>query len=457
MKNLFLFFQLFIGLTLFGQNQNSLFAKYGNGSYKTYKTETSYNYNNQKHVKFIEVSKPWPVSLEMSSTNDFEGNTMISKVIISRQGVIKENFLPDLPENPVYFAFKDFRISVIDDKIYYYEWNNDNATIIYLLTKSSVASYDAEVEKVNQYIRNSFKNQQGAKGKIAEVKKENDQRLAEENSLKGKTIKSIEIVMVDVPKELGNKSTVKFGVKASDTNGKVYSTTNLGGHTLWDDFKITTSDGTHVDDAIEIHEDASKITNDELKFTVASKYTPGVTSQKIIPINYAFSTFLINHNGKSIHEIAQQSMVPGAVTNAGSGRSLELKIQKTTTKNTNMPIFKVEIIDVVSGKTINRYKFSQNTVINLYANGGEASRGTDRKKTGSRGAEKAGDGTNGGNGGNITVSKSSDANIALNIFNKGAKGGRGGEGISISYNGNPGRDGADGKITNKTFSENLNW
>ena len=191
MKKIILLIHVFFCLSVIGQNQNSLFSKFGNGSYKTFKTETSFDYNNTKKVKFVEVSKPWPVSLEMGTSNDFEGNTMISKIVISRQGVIKENFTPDLAENPVYFAFKDFRISVIDDKIYYYEWNNNNATIIYLLTKSSVSSYDSEVEKVNEYIRNSFKNQQGAKGKIAEVKKANEQKIAEENSLKDNYSKTI--------------------------------------------------------------------------------------------------------------------------------------------------------------------------------------------------------------------------------------------------------------------------
>ena len=103
----------------------------------------------------------------MGTSKDFDGNLQVASVIVSRQGVIKENFVADIPENPVYFAYKDFRLSVIDNKIYYYEWNNNNATIIYLLTKGGVDSYDVEIEKVNNHIRNSFKNQQGAKGKIA--------------------------------------------------------------------------------------------------------------------------------------------------------------------------------------------------------------------------------------------------------------------------------------------------
>ena len=461
MKNLFIktLFLLLLSIGSNAQNQNKLFADFGNGSYKTYKTETNYNIDNVKSVKFIEVSKPWPVTIEVGNTKDFDGNTQLESVTISRQSVIKEKFVADIPENPVYFSFKDYRISVIDDKIYYYEWVNNNATIVYLLTKSGISSYDNEVEKVNNHIRDSFKNQASAKGKIAEVRTENAKKEAELNSLKGKTVKSLEIVMVDAPTEIGMKSTAKFGIKATTPDGKVYSTSNIGGKTSFDDFKVTTTDGTYVDDGIEIHEDASKITNDELKFTVASKYTPAVTATKILPLNYAFKTYTLNHNGKSVNELAQQAMIGGTVKNAGRGKSLELKIQKTTTKNSNLPIYKVEVIDVLSGKTINRFKFSQNTVINVYANGGEASNGPNTK-TSMKGAtlKKAGDGTNGGNGGDITITKATDANqILLNVFNKGARGGKAGEGNSIYYNGNPGQSGTDGQIINKTLNGALNW
>lgn len=449
---------LFLCSVAFGQNQNKLFTDFGNGSYTTYKTETSFNYDNVKKIKFIPVTKPWPVSLEMGSSKDFDGNLQVASVIVSRQGVIKEKFVADIPENPVYFAYKDFRLSVIDDKIYYYEWNNNNATIIYLLTKSGVDSYDSEIEKVNNHIRNSFKNQQGAKGKIAEVKEANAKKEAIENSLKGKTVKNIEIVMVDVPKELGVKSTVKFGVKATTADGKTYSTPNLGGKTLWEDFTITTTDGTYVDDAIEIHEDASKITNDELKFTVAVKYAPSVSSQKTIPLNYAFTTYTIDKTGRSSNTLASLAMIGGTVKSSEAGKSLDLKIQKGSTKKTNLPIYKIEVTDVATGKIIYRLKLSKNTLLHVYAKGGPTDNGMDQKTLSFGKAKKAGDGTSGGDGGTITVSKSADAmDINLNIYNNGAKGGRGGIGVSISYNGTPGRDGRDGAIINKPFTGNLSW
>lgn len=446
------------GCIFYAQNQNKLFADFGNGSYTTYKTETSYDYNNVKKIKFLPVSKPWPVTIELGTSKDFEGNSQLSAVIVSRQGVIKEKFIADIPENPVYFAYKDFRLSVIGDKIYYYEWNNNNATIIYLLTKSSVDSYDSEIEKVNNYIRNSFKNQKDSKEKIAEVNLANVQKEAAENSLKGKTIKSLEIVMIDIPKELGVKSPVKFGVKATTNDGKIYSTTNLGGKTLWDDFKITTTDGIHVEDAIEIHEDASKIMNDELKFSVSSKYTSGVSAEKIIPLNYAFSSYTIDKNGRSSYEMAKLAIIGGTVKTSESGKSLELKIQKATTKKTNLPIYKIEVTEVASGKVVQRIKIAQNTILNVYANGGFADNGKDEKTLTFGKAVKAGDGSNGGDGGNITVLKSADASaINLNIYNKGAKGGRAGVGVSITYNGTSGRDGKDGATINKQFTGNLNW
>ncbi len=447
---------LLISVGIKAQNQNKLFADFGDGSFKTYKTEVNYNYNNVKSTKFIEASKPWPVAINAGTGKDFDGNTKLESVTISRQGVIKEKFMPDIPENPVYFEYKNFRISVIDEKIYYYEWNNDNATIVYLLTKGSVSSYDSELEKINNHVRNSFKNQAGAKGKITEVREATAKKEAQENSLKGKTVKSIEIVMVDVPSALGAKSAIKFGVKATTTDGKIYSTTNIGGKTLMEDFLITTTDGLSVDDVIEVHEDITKVTNDEVKFKVASKYTPAVKAEKIIPLNYSFSNFEIKQNGMTADEVRALSAVKNS-KNGAAAKTLEVKIQGATTKS-GIPIYKVEVIEALTGKIITKTKIAQNTKLNIYANGGFGDSGSDNKKSSGGTYKKAEDGKNGGDGGNITVSKSNDANaVQLTIFNKGGRGGKGGQGASLGLHGVPGRDGRDGTISNKTLSGGLAW
>lgn len=455
-KTQFLLGLLFASFVTMAQNQNKLFVAFGDGSYTTYKTETSYDYNNKTIVKFQQASKPWPVTITASSSKDFDGNTQLESVTVSRQGVIKEKFTPDIPENPVYFEYKSFRLSVVGTKIYYYEWNNDTATIVYLLTKGGVSSYDSEVETINNHVRNSFKNQAGAKGKITEVKEANAKKEAAENSLKGKTIKSIEIVMVDVPAILGSKVSVKFGVKAVATDGKTYSTTNIGGKTSMEDFAVATTDGLFIDDAIEIHEDISKVSNDELKFTVASKYTPAVKVQKVIPLNYAFSTFDIKQNGMTTDEVRALSPFKDN-KNGGGAKSLEVKIQKATTKS-GLPIYKVEVVDITSGKIVSKIKISENTKLNIYANGGYADNGSDSKKPVAGTYRKAEDGKNGGDGGNVVVSKSSDAAaVQLNVFNKGGNGGKGGEGAGVGLHGSPGRDGKAGTITNKTLSGGLTW
>lgn len=453
----FILFFFVVGFSASAQNQNKLFADFGNGSYTTYKSEISYDYNNVKHIKFDKVSKPWPVTVSLASTKDFDGNTQVESVTVARQGVIKEKFIADIPENPVYFAYKDFRISLIDDKIYYYEWNNDNATIIYLLTKSSVSSYENEVEKINNHVRNSFKNQQGAKGKIAQVKDANAKKEAAENSIKGKTIKSLEIVLVDVPTELGCRSLVRFGVKATSTDGRIYSTANIGGKTLMDDFTVTTNDGLYIDDAIEIHQDASKITNDELKFIVASKYMPSVKAQKSIPLNYAFTTFDVKQNGATSDEIMALSAFKDGKIGA-PGKNIEVKIQKAITKSGNFPIYKVEVKELLTGKIVNRVKIGQHTILNIYAVGGYGGDGFDSKKPFGGTYRKADDGKNGGDGGNVIVSKSADATaVQLNVINKGGAGGKGGVGAGVGLNGVAGKNGNDGRVTTKLLTENLAW
>lgn len=425
---------LFLGGPLFAQNQNKLISDYGNGSYTTYKVESN---------KLEKVSKQWPVSIKAGSSKDFDGNTVVESITVSRQGVLKETFVPDIAENPVYFGYKDFRLSVIDDKIYYYEWSNDNAKISYILTKGGASGYDSEKETLEKFIREAFKKQQGAKGKIAEAKQANINKEAEENSLKGKTVKSIEIEMVDVPKELGVKSTVKFGIKATTADGKVYSTPNIGGKTTWDDFAVKTSDGVFVDEAIEIHEDASKITNDELKFTVASKYTPAITAQKVFPLNYEAKQHMLKTGAKYDNAIQ-----------GGTGVSLTLKFQKAVTKNTNLPIYKIEVIESLSGNVISRLKLAQTAVINVNVCGGNGAIGSDTRTKDRR----AGDGKDGYNGGNITIYKAADiTSLNLNILNTGGKGGRGGTGVGAFYNGANGKNGQTGTITNNTLAGNLSW
>lgn len=431
-KNIAVLF--FLGGAVFAQNQNKLFSEYGDGSYTTYKVEKE---------KFEKVSKQWPVTIQAGSNKDFDGNLIVESVIISRQGVIKENFVPDIAENPVYFGYKNFRLSVINDKIYYYEWSNDNSTISYILTKGGTSSYSSEKETLEKFVREAFKNQQSAKGKLADVKVVNSKKEAEENSLKGKTIKSIEIQMIDVPKELGVKSTVKFGAKVTTSDGKMFSTTNIGGKTTWDDFIIKTSDGVFVDEAIEIHEDASKITNDELKFTVASKYSPAVTAQKVFPLNYEAKQYQIKTGAK------YDNAVQG-----GTGVSLTLKIQKAVTKNTNLPIYKVEVIESLTGKVIGKIKLSQTAVINVNVFGGNGRIGSDTRTEGRR----AGNGDDGYNGGNVTVYKAADiTGLGLNIINNGGKGGKGGNGVSAFNNGANGKEGKTGEIINNTLTGNLDW
>lgn len=448
----FTFLLLAITITGIAQNQNKLFSDFGAGSYNTYKTESSFDYNNSKRYRFEKVSKQWPVNLQQGTSKDFDGNAVIETVIISRQGVIKENFVPDIPENPVYFGYKDFRITVIGNKIYQYEWSNDNANIIYILSKGDVAGYETEKSTLENHVRNAFKDQLAARGKLNEVKAANAEKDAAENTLKGKSVKSIEIQMVDIPKEMGLKSTVKFGIKATTADGKTYSTPNIGGKTPWSDFEIKTTDGIFVDEAIEVHEDASKVANDELKFTVSSKFTAAVTAQKVIPLNYEVSKFNIVHKGRAGWQWIRDV---GGVLQPYSGesaKSLELKIQKATTKNTNLPIFKIEVIDTKAGKVINRLKVSQNTIINVDVTGGPGDGGSDRKD------RKGDDGKDGGNGGDVVMTKGADvSNVNVNLYTNGGKGGKGGNGPTALSTGAAGRDGRNGVISNKVLAGGLNW
>lgn len=445
-------------LVTIAQNQNKLFNDFGNGTYTTYKAESKSTLSGGYALKLEKLAKQWPVLIQPSSSKDFDGNLILESVIISRQGVLKENFTPDIPENPVYFGFKDQRVSIIGDKIYYYEWLNDNAKIIYLLSKNSVDDYDNEKQKLENHIRGAFKNQQAARGKLNEIREANSLKEAAENSLKGKSVKSIELVVVDLPTQLGLRSTIKFGVKAITADGKVYSTPNIGGKTTWDDFIIKTNEGNYVEDAVEIFDDAAKVPNDEVKITVASKYSSTLTTQKIFPLNYATDKFIIKQNGRHGYEWLRDVGGVQMPYRGENGKTLDIKIQQGLTKTTNIPIYKIEVIDIQSGKIINRIKVSAKTILTIDVRGGDGDKGSNRKSQSLGKYVKADDGKDGGNGGNITIHQSADSkDLNLIIVNNGGKAGSGGEGISNLYNGMAGRDGKDGTVTTKVLVNKMNW
>lgn len=430
------------------QNQNKNIADFGEGSFSTFKNSG----------KLEKVSKLWPIQIQKGTRLDAEGNTMIPQVIVSKMGIIKETFTPDIAENPVYFGLRDFRITAINDKLYYYTYTPGKAEILFILTKNgSVSSLENEKQTLESFIKDAFKNQQSTKGQLADIQKANEEKLLAESSLKGKDIKKIEIVLKDVPQELGMRSIIKFGLKATSSDGKMYSTPNLGGYTPWSDFDVKTSEGVYTDDQIQVNDDAKTLTNDALTFKVSSKYHPAISATETIALNYAFKKIDLNFIGTNGLEInwRQAGVLQEFNYKGQNGASLDIKAQKATSKNKNAAIYKIEIINVSNGKVLERFKISENTVVNVNISG---IYGRDGNNSFKNEAKQAQNGSDGGNGGNATIYKSADAqNISLNVISNAGKGGAGGKGMSSFYNGSAGKDGKSGMITNKTLSGSLNW
>ena len=70
-----------------------------------------------------------------------------------------------------------------------------------------------------------------ARGQRIEENKAIAEKLAEENTLKGKTIKAINIIAVNKPTDIGLLTIVAIGVEFVLDNGKILKTKNLGGFT----------------------------------------------------------------------------------------------------------------------------------------------------------------------------------------------------------------------------------
>ena len=73
------------------KNQTEILSKYSNGNYTVYRNDQG---------KLDKVNKQWPITINRSSDN------LIESIVVKRAGVVDETFVPDLKEQPGYFAYE---------------------------------------------------------------------------------------------------------------------------------------------------------------------------------------------------------------------------------------------------------------------------------------------------------------------------------------------------------------
>lgn len=430
MKHLLL---MIVGFFIFSnlsaqQSQNALLKDFTEGTFKIYKPDA-------KKKKFEASKRPWPVKTVKAGT-DAEGNPIVEKLIIVRAGVIEEEFVPDLKSYPAYFKYASTRALFIGDNLFYFDWKNQNALVKYVLAKDSFSwSYAETKTKIEAQMKAVLAAQKGERKVIAKGKAEAETKAKALASLKGKNVKSIEVKWLD-NQEIGHFSKVKYGLIATLTNGKQLKTSNLGGHTSWEDYTIKVQGGEYGEELITISGNAKEIIGDQLIVKASVKYQPNVKTTSKLNMKYNAPVFL-NFGGKS-GGVTGMYISPGYRGGDGDDVTLQAAMGKNTA--TGKPYVKVQA--TTGGKTF-YFKFSKDALLTVNAGGGSGSFGRDSTQGG-----------NGGDGGDVTLTKGSSVGANLNItVNNGAGSG----GKHQDYALKNGRAGSRGRFYNNVGAVSLSW
>lgn len=416
------------------KDQNKELAEITSGNFTVYKAV-----GKQNDYKFETASKPWPVTLTK------EGE-VYTEILIKRAGIIDEKYQVDLPGCPAYFKSEtsDIIITAIDKKIYYYTYSiKTGADIQYILSESKPGSYTSEKSKIDEY-RNLIKvKQTTARTERIEENKAIAEKEARENTLEGKTIKEIKVLIIDVPLNIGMLSILGIGFEVVLADGTVLKTKNLGGKTPYADFEVKASGGQYSGGDLKVANDSRDIPGDKILIEACSKFDDKKIWGKLThPINY-YSEINYQYQGSS--GTSGRGMTVGYSENGQDGkdgRSVRVSAEKLTVNGS--VISHIKITDATTGQLLSEAKLHKDAKITINVSGGNGGSGVEGRSCYSG---NGGSGGNGGNGGDVYLSGTAASQIQLSVLNDGGKGGSGGaRKTSSNTNGTNGSSGRKGNL-----------
>ena len=410
------------------ENQNTELAKLTAGNFTIHKAiEKGGNF------KFETAAKQWPV-------NFIKEGGLYKEVVVMRAGIIEEKYGADLPNFPAYYqsATSDILITAIDSKIYYYSYSiKTGAAIQYIFSMSGIDNYVAEKNRLDTYRKAIKELQTTARSQRIEENSAIALKQEEENTLKGKSIKSIKVVPVSPPTEVALLSILPIGVEFTLANGSVLKTKNLGGFTPYTDFEVETSGGDFAGGDFKVANDSRKVPGDKIEISVWSKFD----SKKIIG-NFSCSVNYKNDVHYNFQGSSGSSGRGGTVgysingKNGADGKSININV--TSMQLNGEQVNRIVILDANSGSIISEAKMNISYTLHINANGGN----------GGNGSVDFGNGGNGGdagNGGSVSVSGGGASTLNIEVSNSGGTGGVGGSAKTQSFskglNGSNGRKG----------------
>lgn len=389
--------------------------------------------NTQKEIK----AKEWPINIEVSGSS-------VTKITLLRAAVLEEIFQPDVPKQSSYFFNTETRVCFYNGIFHYYKVSSGGILLLYILADSKEKLQNYDVSKAENSLVDYFEQlrtqQKGAKETLVADIEATKEKERLENSLKGKNIKSMEVVWLTKDSETGLQSKIQFGVKATDANGKVFSTDNLGGKTAWDDFVITSIGAVPGDEYLTVETDASKIINNKVSVTVKNKHQSSISTSSSIKMSYV-TPVKLDYWGKS----GCPPLTSGTGTRGYPGSDVSINVCNSADNE-----YVLAEVNVSSTSAIHKIKVKKGVLLQIDVTGGPGCSGH------SVNSGQGGKGGDGNRGGDVTVNKSaslSGDNIV--IYNKGGKGGKGGKGKP--YEGPSGSNGTDGTINYNTKTIQLNF
>lgn len=410
------------------ESQNTELSKLASGNFTVNKV-----IENGSNFKFEVAAKQWPISFKK------EGDSF-TEVVVNRAGIIEEKYQADLPGYPAYYKSEtsEIVISAIDKKIYYYTWSvKTGASIKYIFSESKVKNYADEKATLDEYRTKIKELQLTARTQRVDENNANIAKQEEENTLKGKTIKSINVVPVTQPTEVGLLSIIAIGVEFTLDNGKVLKTKNLGGFTPYTDFETEVSGGDFAGGDFKVASDSRKIIGDKIEISVWSKFdAKKIKGKYSCPANYKTD---VNYNFQGSAGAFGRGGTVGYTINGKNGADgKSVNITATAMQLNGEQVNKIVITDTYSGSVISECKMNTNYTLNINANGGNGG-------SGSVDFGNGGNGGDAGNGGNVVVSGSGAAALKIVVTNNGGTGGVAGKAKTQSYtNGINGNNGSKG-------------
>lgn len=457
------------------KNQNEILAKYSSGNYTVYRNDQG---------KLDKVNKAWPVTINKAPGKDVNGNDLVESILVKRAGVVDELFVPDLKEQPGYFSYDANKLIFFSDYAVYYKQRTGDAGFIYDVLYEFIPeggnskSLKSAADDIAAYRNATLNNQTATRTIIAQNKEAKEAKEREENSTKGKAVKSIAYQPVDIPAQLGLLSKLKFGVIATLADGTQLKTKNLGGKSEFEDsYTIDAPGCTFADGVLEVGINADAFPNDEIVLTIKNKNNPSQQITQKITLNYESPFFTYSSGGDGNSGSSGFSGTgfcpvgngkPGDNgKNGQDGGNISIKIKEVKHKKTGATLYQYEISKSRENSTI-KFKSTSTADINIICsggNGGEGGRGGDGGNSASCGrgnGANGGNGGNGGRGGNVIITKAAagiDVSF-IKINNRGGAGGKAGRAGSGSISGNSGTQGSsgsNGQMNETTGAVNFNW